>query len=416
MAGKFFGIPFAATGDKTAVPDAVQPDGSVSYSNGFGFDYERANTDPAYKPVPREQTNQLYFDLTEALGILQKQGVSDWFDPAVTSSNYPINATVRHIDQFWLSAVANNSSTPGANTDWVSINALLAAATETSRGTVELATAAETTAGSSNAHAVHPAGLLAALQAYNMPSTVGQSSRARATVPSASSSVNFFSDEIIVGTSVGGALRRLSNVSESVNLGTTGAGGMDVGAPPVAGFVALYVIFNPTTSDVALLATDATSVSPTETYTKANIPAGYTYSALAAVLRVASSQFVPQAMRGRSVSQVPKIVLNGSTTPRTTPFALNIASAVPLNCISCSGSIAINGSGAGPDLLAAVGSSSNMEGQQQVTLNGSQSNPAISCSFSRLLIRAISPPSIHYVATASVGTVLVSITISGYEF
>lgn len=415
MAGKFFKIPFATSGDRTAIPDAVQPSGEVSFTEGFTFDYERDNADPDYKPVPRNETNSLYFEITEALGIMQRQGVSDWFDPAVTLTNYPINATVRHINQFWLSTVANNSSTPGANADWVSINTLLSAATETNRGTVELATSAETIAGLSSALGVHPAGLLAALTAYNMPSTVGLSRNSRmrtGAIPTGT----YAADEIIVGTSVGGALRRLSGVSESINLGTTGAGGMDVGSPPVNGFVALYVIFNPTTSDVALLATNCTSVAPTETYTKANMPAGYTYSALAAVLRVASSAFVSQVMRGRSVSQDPVVVLSSSTTRRATPFALNIASAVPLNAISCGGSIGINGSGAGPDLLVAVGSAVNMEGQQQATLNGSQSNPAISISFSNLLTLPATPQSIHYLAVSSAGAIVVNININGYEF
>lgn len=250
---------------------------------------------------------------------------------------------------------------------------------------------------------------------FSQGGTVGESRNSRMRT-GASPTGTYAADEIIVGTSVGGALRRLSNVSESINLGITGAGGMDVGAPPVTGFVALYVIFNPTTSDVALLATNCTSVSPTETYTKANMPAGYTYSALAAVLRVASSAFSSQVMRGRSVSQDPVLVLNGSTTPRATPFALSIASAVPLNAISCGGSISINGSGAGPGLLIAVGSAVNMEGQHQATLNGSQTSPAISCSFANLLTLPATPQSIHYIASASAGAIVVNITISSYEF
>lgn len=160
MAGKFFGIPFASTGDKTAVPDSVQPDGSVSYSEGFGFDYERADTDPAYKPVPREQTNQLYFDLTQAVGIIQKQGYADWTSAAAP---YAVAATVRHNSAVWRNKTASNSDEPGVGagaTSWENITSVTVPdASETVKGIVELATNAEVVAGTDTVRAVTPAGL-----------------------------------------------------------------------------------------------------------------------------------------------------------------------------------------------------------------------------------------------------------------
>lgn len=134
---KYFGIPFASTGDKIAVPDATQPDGSVSYSQGFGFDYERPNTDPGYKPVPREQTNQLYFDLTEAVGVIQRQGVADW---TVDAQPYQINALVRHTNKIWRSKITNNNTTPIEGTDWTEVGVL---ATETVPGSAAIATTAQ---------------------------------------------------------------------------------------------------------------------------------------------------------------------------------------------------------------------------------------------------------------------------------
>ncbi|HCT5884303.1 TPA: phage tail protein, partial [Proteus mirabilis] len=38
---KIFKIPFATQGDKTVVPVEIQTDGSVSYTQGYGYDYER---------------------------------------------------------------------------------------------------------------------------------------------------------------------------------------------------------------------------------------------------------------------------------------------------------------------------------------------------------------------------------------
>lgn len=119
MAGRFFGTPFGVLGDRIAVPDATQPDGSVSYAQGFGFDYERPNTDPAYKPVPREQTNAIYYDLTEALGIIQRQGAADW---TADAAPYVINAQVRHDSSIWRSRIDNNNDIPAEGASWVRVD------------------------------------------------------------------------------------------------------------------------------------------------------------------------------------------------------------------------------------------------------------------------------------------------------
>jgi hypothetical protein len=115
MAGKTFTIPFASAGDRAGIPDAVQPDGSVSFSAGFTFDYERPNTDPSYKPVPRDQTNEFYYLVTQAVGIIQKQGAADW---DATATPYVINSQVRHVDKLWRSNIANNNDEPGTTGAW----------------------------------------------------------------------------------------------------------------------------------------------------------------------------------------------------------------------------------------------------------------------------------------------------------
>ena len=114
MPAKKFIIPFAATGDKTAVPNTLQPDGTVSYAQGFGPDYELDKTlDPINaKDVPRDQTNQLYFDLTDAVGEQQLYGVALW---GSDRAPYPLNARAYHNDKLWRSNVINNSGEPGVS-------------------------------------------------------------------------------------------------------------------------------------------------------------------------------------------------------------------------------------------------------------------------------------------------------------
>lgn len=124
MPAKKFIIPFAATGDKTAVPNTLQPDGTVSYAQGFGPDYELDKTlDPINaKDVPRDQTNQIYFDLTDAVGEQQLYGVALW---GADRAPYPLNARVYHNDKLWRSNVINNSGEPGfSGWDDVSVQTL----------------------------------------------------------------------------------------------------------------------------------------------------------------------------------------------------------------------------------------------------------------------------------------------------
>lgn len=75
---KIFKTPFGALGDKQEVPVSTQTDGSVSYEQGFGVDYQRDYEDPQAKDIPREKLNQLFYDMTKALGELQKFGYMQW--------------------------------------------------------------------------------------------------------------------------------------------------------------------------------------------------------------------------------------------------------------------------------------------------------------------------------------------------
>lgn len=118
---------------------------------------------------------------------------------------------------------------------------------------------------------------------------IGQSRNAAMRITAASSKATWTADELVVETAIGGTRYRLNNLSLSINLATTGAGGMDTGAAPASGFVAIYAIYNPTTKTTAALAVNATSAKAPEVYGGSNMPAGYTASALIAVCGTNSS-------------------------------------------------------------------------------------------------------------------------------
>lgn len=128
IAHKFL-VPWAGSGDKTAIPTTTPSDGSVSYPTGWGFDYSRdPTTDPLAKQVDRGITNQLGYDLTSAVGQLQKQGFPEWITAAENGGSafsYDVNAVVRYSDGInYMSLVAANTATPGTDaTKWAPLGA-----------------------------------------------------------------------------------------------------------------------------------------------------------------------------------------------------------------------------------------------------------------------------------------------------
>ena len=123
---RFFDVPFARDGDKTTIPDGLQLDGSVSYEEGFGFDYERpaidpltGQPDPLYKPVPRDGMNALFADVTEAVGVIQAQGFANW---TLDGAPYAAASWVRHNGIVWR-ALVPTSGEPGVSLDWADASA-----------------------------------------------------------------------------------------------------------------------------------------------------------------------------------------------------------------------------------------------------------------------------------------------------
>lgn len=155
MAAPYFIVPFATGGDQLpdGVPVTLQPDGSISYTLGWGPDYELEDTQPGYKPVGRREMNSMFNAVTWAVGEIQQHGFPLW---RVAAAPYPINAVVRDGATNWRSTVENNNTVPGAEgANWVSLSAVVQA-TETIVGGVQIATQPEVTAGVSDTDAVTP--------------------------------------------------------------------------------------------------------------------------------------------------------------------------------------------------------------------------------------------------------------------
>lgn len=116
---KFFDTKFAQAGDKAVIPDELQSDGSVSYAEGFGPDYQKDPLDPDSKPVPRDGMNKLFFDVTDAIADIQLNGVPSWSAEGAASGGYPINSRQRYQSDIWKSLVDSNGEEPGEfSTQW----------------------------------------------------------------------------------------------------------------------------------------------------------------------------------------------------------------------------------------------------------------------------------------------------------
>lgn len=118
---KFFRLPFATSGDKTAVPDPVDVNGNVTYTQGYSYDYQRQKTDPAAKNIERDKMNQIFFDITNAIAEIQSQGIPDFITTALnggTAYSYAQYAVVKYSGDLYISLVATNTALPSDATKW----------------------------------------------------------------------------------------------------------------------------------------------------------------------------------------------------------------------------------------------------------------------------------------------------------
>lgn len=135
MRQKYFDTAFASSGDLTTVPDAAQVSGSISFAQGWGVNYQRQiGVDPLAMPIDRTTMNYLFNVITTAIQQYQSFGVPEW----ITSANnggtpfaYDYGAIVRYsssgIPPFTtyvsvLAGAATNTSTPGADGNWLPFN------------------------------------------------------------------------------------------------------------------------------------------------------------------------------------------------------------------------------------------------------------------------------------------------------
>lgn len=127
MSRLYYIYPFGQNADDlTAIPMPVAGDGSVSYYAGWTDPYEYdLLTNPAALPIPRGQTNQLFYDITNNIQQYQQYGVPFWItssDNGGTSFPYPKYALAMYGGIVYENQVASNTATPGTDSTWLQLS------------------------------------------------------------------------------------------------------------------------------------------------------------------------------------------------------------------------------------------------------------------------------------------------------
>lgn len=261
-------------------------------------------------------------------------------------------------------------------------NAQLSAAIAAIIGSTRpLASQTEAEVGTDNSKTMTP---LRAQQAIaKRAAVVGSSRNIRMSLVVVSATATLTADEVFVKSALGGTAWLVPSFNKTINLATTGAGGMDTGTAPVSGHVAIYAIYNPTTATSALLAVNATAVAQPEVYGGANMPAGYTASALVSVWGTTGSGLLTIGSQFERLISMQQAVVynNGATNVTVTPIGATI---LPKNAKSVSGNLTVSASTAS-GLSLAVYSNSAGSGQQINNSSVASGGQSV-CSFNRVLI------------------------------
>lgn len=212
-------------------------------------------------------------------------------------------------------------------------------------------------------------GIVAADVAAQSTVLAGLIVRQSAQLNAAATSVTFTADEIGVASALGRNGTTLPSYNQTLNVATTGAGGMDTGLAPISGFVYIYAIWNPVTATASIIGTVASSST---IYGGANMPAGYTMSALIAVWPTnGSRQLVAGIVVDRLFTyQAATQVLSSGTA--TTVTAVSLTTTVPVGARSTVLQLAG---------LESVGVTAN---SQSNVYNLSTGSPQLICSASAL--------------------------------
>lgn len=124
----YFRVPFALSGTKSSIPEDPQVGGEVSYTDGYGPDYQKEiGTDPDALAIERDKFNELMNRITTELQKFQQFSFPDFITSAEnngTAFSYAKDVIVRYSPDggstynFYQSKVNNNTNLPTSTAHW----------------------------------------------------------------------------------------------------------------------------------------------------------------------------------------------------------------------------------------------------------------------------------------------------------
>lgn len=248
--------------------------------------------------------------------------------------------------------------------------------------------------------------------AVQPPAVVGSARNLKMSIAAASASATLTADEVIVKNALGSYAKVLSSFSKTINLAVTGAGGMDTGTATASSWVGIYAIFNPATQTSALLAVNAANTVLPAIYGGANMPAGYTASALLSVLRTTAASLLDIAFQTDNyIAHVDRAAVNsGTIVGSLTNIA--IAGNVPGNAktVNTKGNIASSSGNVTLSFAAAASTTgiANTSGGATSSVAGS----GFSCPLPSIPL--ITPQNMSYSASVGSGSMSFILSTTGY--
>lgn len=241
---------------------------------------------------------------------------------------------------------------------------------------------------------------------------IGQSKNIRMSVSSPTSTATITAESVVTGTVINSLPYKLTNVNKTLNLAIVGIGGMDVGLAPVSGFVAIYLIYNPSTQVSGLLACNQTT-STGVTYTGPNLPAGTWASALLSVWGTnASRQLVIGAQIDRDIDVTLGTLV--TTTSIFTNAPTNVSTLVPIAATEISGIFQCGATTANVNSTVGMASTATGVGTRSCGGTSSVAAAVTQCSYSGL--KLVTPQTVYFTSTVGPGTLSqASAYISSYR-
>jgi len=118
--------PFAVSGDRATVANTTS-DGSVSYQDGYGPDYQlNIDTNPSALPIERTKMNQIFYDVFTNIQQYWQNSVPNFITSALNGGSafsYGQGVRVLWTDGFiYESLKTSNTDTPATTTSWKLVN------------------------------------------------------------------------------------------------------------------------------------------------------------------------------------------------------------------------------------------------------------------------------------------------------